>query len=234
LSEASLHDALDVLLKAHVKDGVVDYTGLKANEKDLDAYLTSLNDTDPDALSKNAAITFWLNAYNAFTLKLVLDHYPVTSIKDIPDFPSAERWKAKRWAVNGEWYSLDQIEHKILRGNFQDPRVHFALVCGAQGCPDLTDEAFRSDTIDTQLTEAGERFLSDAGKGARVTVEDGVTTLHLSAIFKWFQGDFEVAGQSLVDAVLPYLSEEAQKAVQAAEGEVSVEFMDYDWSLNGQ
>ena len=121
---ADLHAAWDVLLQKHVSDGNVDYKAFQRSEAQLDAYLATLGATDPSSLSRNGQLAYWINAYNAFTLKLILNHYPVKSIRKL------ERpWKQRFWMAAGKMHSLDQIEHAILRRKFKEPRIHFAIVC---------------------------------------------------------------------------------------------------------
>ena len=132
-------------------DGVVDYTGLLEERATLRRYLAQLAATDPDALAPDARTALWINAYNAFTLELVLDH--LGRIDGIRDIPSGKRWKAERWKVGAATYSLDAIEHEILRPQ-GDPRVHFALVCASVSCPDLRAEAYLPGTLDAQLDDA--------------------------------------------------------------------------------
>jgi hypothetical protein len=154
-----LHAPLGYLLRAYVVDGEVDYAGLASDREPLAAYLDSLAATEVGALGRDARLALWINAYNAFTLQLILEHYPgITSIKEIP---RASRWEDVRWNVGGTLYSLDQIEHEILRPRFGDPRIHFAVVCASVSCPDLREEAYASAHIDAQLDAAARRFLSD-------------------------------------------------------------------------
>lgn len=231
----ALHAGFTTLLTHYVKDGWVDYAGLKAEGHDeLRGYLGRLGRVDPASLERPAAMAFWLNAYNAFTLQLILEHHgKIDSIKDIP---SSKRWKAERWTIHGEEYSLDQIEHEILRP-MGDARVHFGLNCASKSCPDLPSEAFVPSTLDAQLDAAARRFLADSFKGAKVETEDGWFgkdyNLYLSKIFSWFDDDFERDGK-LVDYVLPYLPDDAAAYVREHRGDLDIEYFDYDWSLNGK
>lgn len=229
---ASLHAPYDRLLRAHVRDGAVDYAGLKKREAALDDHLRTLGRTDPDRLSRDGKLAFWINAYNAFTLKLILRHYPnVTSIKEIPN-----RWDHQEWTVGGKKYSLDQIEHKILR-KMDEPRIHFAIVCASKSCPDLAAEAYLPETIDAQLTAATRRFLADGSKGLAVSLESGwfggrKPVVRLSRIFSWFSEDFERASGDVIGFVLLHAPEDAQRFIRAHREEIDVKYMDYDWSLN--
>jgi hypothetical protein len=213
------------LLAEHVREGGwVDYDGLRRDEEELDAYVRSLADAPFDSLGRDEKLALLLDAYNAFTLRLVLDHEPLASIRDIPE---EQRWKAVRWRVGPYTWSLDHIEHVEIRPKFREPRVHFALVCAAAGCPPLRREAYTGERIEEQLEEqaiavhASERWLR-----ADVARE----TLHLTRLYDWFEGDFEqVAGSPLAFAAR--YSPSLSKAL--AEGkEPRVRWLEYDWSLN--
>ncbi len=233
---ASIHEEFDAILKDHVSEGVVDYRELKAREGSLDSYLSVLESTDPSALDRNGRLAFWINAYNAYTLKLILNHYP--GIESIKDIPSGKRWKARLWGVNGKLYSLDDIEHKILR-KMNEPRIHFAIVCASHSCPDLRNEAYDAGRLDEQLEDATRSFLVNSDKGLLVSEEEGVIwginyTIYLSAIFRWFGEDFEEAAGSVVDFVLPYVSGDTRDFILLHRDELKVKHLDYDWSLNGR
>lgn len=228
----SLHAPFDSLLKAHVKDGVVGYKGLKTEEAALDAYLAALDRTDPVSLKREEQLALWINAYNAFTLKLILRRYPgIASIKDIPD-----RWELEDWSVGGKRYSLDHIEHKILR-KMGDPRVHFAIVCASKSCPDLAAEAYVPERLEAQLDAAARHFLADPNKGFRAEMKKGLfggkkPTARLSKILDWFGEDFGKMEGDRLSWIRPYLPTEGQGFLKA-HPDPTLEYLDYDWSLNG-
>ncbi|RMG44243.1 MAG: DUF547 domain-containing protein [Acidobacteria bacterium] len=232
-----LHAGWDRLLRAFVAGGEVDYACLKRYERELDEYLAALAEADPETGSVDARKALWINAYNAFTTKLILERYPgIASIKEIA---RKDRWLARRWDVGGTLYSLDEIEHQILRKRFGDPRIHFAIVCASRSCPDLAPEAYSAERLDEQLDRAARSFLADERKGARTAVERGWfggkrPTLYLSSIFKWFAEDFQKSGGSVVDFVLPFLEPEDRAFVRLHRGQLAVAYLDYDWSLNGR
>jgi hypothetical protein len=231
-----IHVPFDLLLKEYVHEGAVDYRGLKGNEGALDAYLDVLAGTDPSLLDQGGEIAFWINAYNAFTLKLILNHYP--GIESIKDIPSSERWKAEEWKVDGGNYSLDDIEHNILR-KMGEPRIHFAIVCASRSCPDLRSEAYTPDRLDEQLALAARGFLANPRKGLRVSEEKGMIwgvnyNVYLSRIFDWFGGDFEKASGSVIDFVVPYATEADSQFMTRHRDELDVKYLDYDWRLNGK
>ena len=226
-SETFDHSGYDQLVADHVdSDGFVDYAGLADYEAKLDAYLDGLANATLDNLGRDERLALLINAYNAFTLRLILDHFPIGSIRDIP---SAERWDAKRWVLAGETYSLDQIEHELIRPNFREPRIHFALVCAAIGCPPLRAEAYTGDRLEQQL-EDQTRFTH--GNERWLRYERGNATIELTSLYEWYAGDFEQVGGSVVEYAARY-SEDL--ATDLAAGHVpTVRYLDYDWSLNAQ
>lgn len=216
---------LDRLLKARVKDGVVDYAGLAKEKKALDEYLKALAAADLGPMGRDERLAFWINAYNAFTLKLVLENRPgLKSIRDLED-----PWKRKRWKVAGATYSLDAIENEVIRKRFAEPRIHFALVCAAVSCPPLRAEAYVADRLDEQLDDQARAFLRDPKRGFR----RGAGKVYLSKLFDWYRKDFEKGGATVVDFVLPFLADEDRRWVKANRDGLAVEFLPYDWSLNG-
>ena len=230
----SLHAAWDALLKAHVKNGVVSYKGFAADVKKLDAYLADLGAADPDKLTPNQGLAFWINAYNAFTIKLILKRYPdIKSIKDIPS-----RWDLKEWQIAGKMYSLNDMEHEILRKKYNEPRIHFAIVCASISCPDLLSEAFTAETLDKQLTQAAKQFLSNSSKGLKTQYGKSFTgaktnEVVISKIFSWFEEDFQREGTTTIDYLLPYMDDADKAFVQKHKADLDVEYFDYDWNLNG-
>ena len=231
---AEPHGVFDGLLRSSVTDGHVDYGCFGRHEEQLDRYLATLAETDPRALPSAEALALWINAYNAFTVKLILSRYPdLESINDIP-----RRWKRRDWLVGGERYSLDHIEHEILRKEFEEPRIHFAIVCASKSCPDLAPEAYVADRLDAQLTSAARNFLADPDKGLRTQREDRGSRgyryrILLSSIFKWFRKDFGSHNTELLDFLELYVSPMDRVFLEEHRDELSIRFMSYDWSLNG-
>lgn len=221
------HSAFDRLLVDHVDaDGFVDYHGLAERSADLDAYVESLATAAFDELGRDERLALLINAYNAFTLRLILDHYPVESIRDIP---GDERWKAVRWNLAGETYSLDQIEHELVRPNFREPRIHFVLVCAAVGCPPLRPEAYTADRLEEQLEDqTRSAHLSDRW----VRYRPGSNVIELTRLYEWYAGDFEQVAGSVLAWVARYRGDLATELKAGAE--IEVRFLDYDWSLNDQ
>ena len=229
------HAAFDAVLKKHVADGAVDYAALKAAPQPLAAYLDQLAgvaEADFKTWPEAERLAFLFNLYNAATLKLIVDHYPVKSIKKIGgllnfgglgDGP----WAQKVVRLFGAVTTLDHVEHGIIRKEYSDARAHFALVCAARGCPPLRAEAFVAARLGVQLDEQGRVFLGQATKNR---VDAAKRTLHLSPIFKWFAGDFEAQSGTVEKFVTPFFPEAARTALAA--GGFKISYTDYDWSLN--
>jgi len=229
---SGIHAPWDGLVRSFVHDGVVDYGCMQAHEAQLDRYLALLASIRPERLSRDAQLAVWINAYNAFTAKLILRRYPqIRSIKEIP-----RRWKLRDWTVGGKRYSLDQIENEVLRARFHEPRIHFAINCASKSCPDLASAAYVAPRLDAQLDAACRRFLAHPTKGARVAHERGLfgdgDKLYLSAIFKWFRPDFE-RGQTLMTFIDPYLPPETRRRIATQKDGPRIDYLKYDWSLNG-
>lgn len=213
------------LLQRHVRDGAVDYGGLKHQEALLDQYLDDLAGIDPDGLSDKERFAFYVNAYNAWTLKLILDHYPgIKSIKDAGSLWQSP-WKKKIVRIHGSLLTLDEIEHDILRPQFRDPRVHFAVNCASKGCPPLFGVPFNGRDLDQQLDRVTRSFINDP---TRYRMDGDV--LYVSRIFKWFAEDFD---DDPIGFFRKYADGDLQTELQARSQDLRVKFLDYDWSLNG-
>ena len=226
------HAAWTAVLRGYVRDGAVDYAGLKARgEPQLTSYLRAL-ETLPreeyEHFSREQRLAFWINAYNAYTVRLTLDHYPLKSIRSIGLLPLAA-FRKSFIPLLGQELSLNDIENDRLRAELRDPRIHFAIVCASKSCPALRSEAWRADAIDQQLDEATVAFLRDT---SRNRWDAPGRTLLLSSIFKWFREDFERAAGSLLAFVARYARPEVAAVLQ--QGPVKIEFLDYDWSLNAR
>lgn len=219
----------DRLLQAYVKDGAVDYAGLKGEEAALDAWLAALARADLSGASRAERLAFWINAYNAATLKLILRHHgAIRSIRDI-----ADPWKRPDWRIAGETLSLDQMEHEKLRRDIGEPRVHFALVCAARGCPDLRSRAYTAAGVDAELDEAARRFVRSA-KGARLAERDGKPVLLLSKLFEWYGADFAAEGRTVPQALARWADAAVAQAVAEHGPALAVDWIEYDWRLNGR
>lgn len=214
------------LLKKYVKDGVVNYQGFKNEESVLDKYLKVLEEVDSKILSSNEQFAFYINAYNAWTIKLILSGYPgIKSIKDMGSLFKSP-WKKQICRIDGKIITLDDIEHNILRPRFKDPRVHFAINCAAKSCPPLRSEPYRVGDLEQQLDEMTRAFINDL-KNNRL--EDH--TLYVSSIFKWFKEDFN---KDIIDFFLKYAKGDLKEQLEANKKKIKVKYLDYDWSLNGK
>ncbi len=213
------------LLAKYVKDGKVNYAGFKADEDKLDRYLKVLENVNSEGLSRNEQFAFYTNAYNAWTIKLILKGYPgVKSIKDLGSLFKSP-WKKKIVRIDGKVITLDDIEHKILRPRYKDPRVHFAINCAAKSCPPLRPEPFRGNILDRQLDDSTRAFVNNP-KSYRFEGNN----LFVSRIFKWFSEDFN---NDALGFFIKYATGDLRKKLEAKSGKISVQYLEYDWSLNG-
>lgn len=221
------HEDFTNLLKKHVDlDGMVDYKGLITDSLKLNAYLTKLAAGHPNDKnwSRNEQIAYWINAYNAYTLQIVMRNYPVESIKDIGgSIPFTNTvWDQKFINIEGQVYDLNNIEHGILRKQFVEPRIHFALVCASYSCPPLRNEAFEASSLDSQLVDQAKLFINDGDRN-RITTDSA----NVSKIFSWFSGDFKKTSTSVKDFINEYSEIEISE-------EVDLKYNDYYWNLNEQ
>ena len=229
------HTEWTTFLKRYVKDGTVFYTGInQSGQEALSGYLRQLELVTPEQMggwTEAQKLAFWINAYNAYTIRLIIDNYPVRSILTMGLLPGGAFRKnfIPLTRLRGKILSLNDIEHEILRKEFEEPRIHFAIVCASISCPALRSEAFAATDLERQLEEVARAFILDETKNR---YDAGKRTLHLSSIFKWFREDFERDGQGLVDFVAPYF--EPGIRTQLGSGQVRVRFLRYDWGLNGR
>ena len=213
------------LLKRYVDGGVVDYQGLKAAEATLDRYLDSLAAVDPAQLSAPDRFAFYANAYNAWTIKLILNHYPgIESIKDACSLLRSP-WKKRFVKLEGRMMTLDEIEHDTLRAQFKDPRIHFAVNCASKGCPPLYREPFEGAKLEKQLDDVTRSFINDP---ARYRLD--AKTLAVSRIFDWYRGDFD---SDPVGFFIKYADGDLKARLVRQRAKLKVDYLAYDWSLNG-
>lgn len=243
-AQEALHQPWQALLTQHVSpinDGhssQVNYAGMKTDHAKLTAYLTALGKVDKQTFEQWPApqqLSFLINAYNAWTVELILSAYPdIKSIKDLGSFFSSP-WSKKFIPLLGETRSLDNIEHELIRGDnkYGDPRIHFAVNCASIGCPALREEAYTAEKLEQQLEQQTVRFLSDKTRNRFNKAE-----MELSSIFKWYQEDFSLgfrASDSLSAFILLYaeslgLTPEQQALLKAKK--MDVDYLPYDWQLN--
>jgi hypothetical protein len=220
------HSIYATLLEKYVKQGQVDYRGFKSEEGQLDQYLKVLEKTDSKNLSRNEQFAFYINAYNAWTIKLILSGYPgVKSIKDLGSILKSP-WKKKISRIDGDVITLDYIEHNILRPRFKDPRVHFAINCAALSCPPLASEPYLGGILDRQLDDAARAFINNPQRNYLKG-----DTLSVSKIFKWFAEDFN---HDIIVFFLKYAKQDMKKELEAKRDKIKIKYLHYDWSLNGK
>ena len=231
------HGAFDALLRAHVADGMVDYDAF-ARAPAFRAYLKALAATDPAALDPKEQLALWINAYNAYTIQLVNAHGERKSIRNINKsfgFVKAYGpWKEKLAVVGGTAYGLDEIEQEIIRKRFREPRIHFALVCAAMGCPPLRSEAYAAARLDAQLDDQGRVFLLRSPTKNRVDV--ATRTAHLSPIlveFRDYIDDFGGSKAAVGRFVARYFPAGPERDILTS-GDFKVIVTHYDWTLNSQ
>jgi len=216
------------LLAKYVKKGVVDYGGFRQEEEKLDQYLKVLEKTETTRLTAKQQLAFYINAYNAWTIKLILSAYPgVASIWDLGSriFKWKSPFRKEIVRIEGKTMSLDDLEHGIIRPRFKDPRIHFAVNCASKSCPPLLSEPYRGSVLDRQLNQSVRAFLNDPERN-RLEGE----TLYVSKIFKWFAEDFN---DDVVAFFLQYADEELKQRLRAGKDGLKVKYLDYDWGLNG-
>lgn len=226
------HHAWDVLLARFRQvgsDGIArfDYAGAKNDRTLLDSYLEQLSQVLPAKLPRGEQFAFWANLYNALTVAVILDHYPVKSIREIDTSPrlfSDGPWGESLIEIDGQALSLDDIEHRILRPIWHDPRIHYAVNCASLGCPDLPAMAFRAQTLDQQLDAAASAFINHP-RGARV--EGG--QLYVSSLYDWYSDDFGGWPKGVIAHLQSFAQGELAKALSGIE---KIAGDDYDWALN--
>lgn len=223
------HEMWDKLLKKYVdENGLVDYKGFGKDKQILNSYLHLLGKSAPNkkTWSEEEQLAFWINAYNACTIALILEHYPIKSIKSIGSAPLItfvnSPWDIKFIEIGNKKLDLNNIEHGIIRTDFNDPRIHFALVCAARSCPELRNEAYTGEKLDQQLEEEAIAFINNPTRN-KIRKEE----VQLSKYFTWYGGDFEANGQGIIDFINQYSNTQIFK-------NADISYLEYDWSLNEQ
>jgi hypothetical protein len=214
------HSIWDRYLGKYVSSsGTVDYKGMKLGMDTLDAYLIQLRDNAPTSdWSKNEKMAYYINAYNAYTVKFVLSKYPVESVKDI-SFSGKDIWNFKMVVLGSTSYTLNHLENEILR-KMGDARIHFAINCASYSCPKLLNKAYLPDKLNSQLTAATKGFINDTKHN--VISEKKI---QISELFSWYATDFETETTTLIDFLNQYSTVTINK-------DAKIEYMPYNWSLN--
>jgi hypothetical protein len=209
------HTIWDELLKAHVsKAGIVNYNGFESQKLTLRKYITSLGQKMPEERwTKEDKLAYWMNAYNAMTVDLILRNMPLQSIKDIKN-----PWDQRYWKLGEKYYNLDEIEHQILR-KMNDPRIHFGINCASFSCPPLLNVAFTAQEVNAQLDYLANRFINDTSRNTIAS-----DRVEISKIFDWFSKDFMQNG-----SVIDYLNQYSEVTIDS---NARVRYKEYDWILN--
>jgi len=215
--EAAKYSTWEMLLKTSVdKKGNVDYKKIRRNEKVFNLVLKSLSSTRIDKTwTENEKIAFWINVYNAFTIKLIIDNYPVSSIKDIK-----KPWDKEFFSINGEKMSLGHVEHQILRKQFVEPRIHFAINCASSSCPRIVQIPYTSKNLDRLLDRQAKEYINNP-----VLNNVNHNNYELSKLFQWFAKDFRKSEGSVKNFINKYSKVKIKD-------QVSKGFLDYNWDLN--
>lgn len=232
-------ELLDEVVIPHKHQTSVDYTRLKANPEKLNRYINEIKSVTKsgfDSWNAKQQLAFLINVYNALTLKLIIDHYPgISSIRDLGGLIFSSPWDRKFFRLFGKDTSLDYVEHELIRKNYNEPRIHFAVNCASRSCPPLMKDAYIADKLEQQLENATLLFLTDPERN-RFDPEKKI--LELSSIFKWYKQDFISAAGSVQLFVAPYITGDPEASKLQKSGSehkfstIHVRFLDYDWSLN--
>ena len=217
------HRLWQEILSADVRDGAVDYPAIRRQGR-LPSYVALLNRVDPGRLSAGDRLAFWINAYNAFAVTGILDGYAPDTL-----FGRYRYFIAREYSIGGQPVNLYNLEREILIAQFHEPRVHFAIVCASASCPKLQSWAYEGQPLDEQLNRVTSEFVNDP---LRNRFDRSRQVASLSMIFKWFAKDFEARSGSILSFVAGYVQDPSLTQDLLA-GDYTVEFLEYDWSLNG-
>ena len=227
------HSLLDALLKAHVAAGMVDYDAFAA-APEFPRYLDALARFDPAPLPEAERLAYWIDAYNAYTIALIVEHHERRSIRNInPTLPDGHGpWWEKLVKAGGRVYHLDNVEHDIIRRQFKEPRIHFALVCAAMSCPPLRSEAYTGARLDAQLTEQARTFL--LASPAKNRIDLGTRTVHGSPIYvSFYREDFGTSDAGIGRTLAPFYPAGPERQLLLS-GRFALVPTEYDWTLNSQ
>ena len=208
------HTAFHQLLQDNVKNNKVNYKAIRASPEKLNQYLEDLKQTDISTLSKSAQLAFWINAYNASTIKLIITNYPIKSITKIAN---GKPWDDKWIPLDGQRLSLNNIENDIIRPTFNEPRIHFAVNCAAISCPPLHNKAWSAGNMNTYLEQQTKAFINDAQHN-----QISARQVKVSKIFEWYKEDF--------GDLITFLNKYSDTKIDA---DAKIEYAEYDWRLNG-
>ena len=230
------HKLFTEILNDYVVDGMVNYKKLKEDER-LDEYITQLEKTNPTVYkTRDEKIAFWINAYNAFTLKFIVDEYPVESINDlhwgglyVGTLLGTTVWDDDKIKINSKMISLNDIEHKILRGKYKERRIHFAVVCASISCPTLRSEAYAGYKLNNQLNDQAYKFFNDESKNK---FDSKNRIAYLSKILDWYANDFGSSKQEILLYVSQFLNDKLRNYIRGNVDGWNIDYLDYNWDLN--
>jgi hypothetical protein len=218
------HQAWDRIVRAHVRDGQVDYPGVQADNR-FDGYVRMLNRIDPTKLpARQHQLAFWINAYNAFAVKGIVDRYSPMTL-----WGRYRYFIGRDYQVGGTTINLYDLERHVLIEQFHEPLMHFAIVCASTSCPKLQPWAYQPDQLDRQLDDVSRAFINDP---TRNRFDRTQKVAFLSMIFKWFESDFAGAAGSVSAYIARYV-DDPDLAKELVQPGYRIEYLDYDWSLNG-
>ena len=220
------HSAFSAVLGSHVRNGMVDYAGIK-RDKRFAPYLASLSATAASTLTGHERLAFWINVYNAYTIKLICDNFPLKSIRDLSN---GKVWDRPLVMIDHTMYSLNEIENDVIRP-LGDHRIHFALVCAARSCPPLLSEAYTAQNVDSLLTVQARSFLRDRAVNSFDEVNKRA---NLSHVFEWYLADFGTTHAELLRTISKYVDQPLGARIAKEAQAWKITWNTYDWSLNGK
>jgi hypothetical protein len=225
------HSLFNAILGKYVDDkGLIDYNGI-ARDRNFYAYMASLKNAEVQALTRDGQLAFWINAYNAITIEKVIRWKPKKSVREtiIPGvWISTKFFTTRENVVAGKKMSQDDIENDILRKQFRDPRIHFAIICASMGCPPIPKFAYTGEMVQSQLESETRKYLNSP-RGTRI--DRAENTLYISKVFDWFGDDFIKAAGSVMNFVKPYLDDETLVFLNR---NPKIDYIEYNWALNAQ
>jgi Protein of unknown function, DUF547 len=225
------HSLFNRILNEYVDDkGLVDYNGI-AKDKNFYAYMDALKNADVQTLTKDGQLAFWINAYNAVTIEKVIRWKPKKSVREtiVPGvWISTKFFTTRENEVAGKKMSQDDIENDILRKQFHDPRIHFAIICASMGCPPIPKFAYTGEMVQSQLESETRKYLNSP-RGTRI--DRAKNTLYISKVFDWFKDDFIKAAGSVMNFIKPYLNEETLRFLET---NPKIDYIEYNWALNAR
>lgn len=229
------HQKWDKILKTYVSEKIfsstVNYKSLKKNDLVFNQYLAELSKVKRASFnnfSQKQQLSFLINSYNAFTLKLIIGHYPIKSIKETGSF-FTNAWEKDFFMFFGKKTNLDYIEQTLIRKLFNEPRIHFALVCASIGCPALKAEAFTANKLEQQFKQQAKRFITDSSRNRYLAKEN---KLEISKIFDWYGDDFKLKYGSYQAYIANIITDNKLEQTRITKQESKIKFLPYNWSLN--